>query len=301
MDLSRIGKYFFVLYIYIYSCLGIDWFDFCWMVQFRYIWEANKRILFVRRGRLKRDVTENFFFNEILNLLRIDEKNLNESDFWKNCDWFRVNRERSNKLPKLKNFETSEIPIRIVDFHQKYSMKIISRNTFEIFSNTKHVLLLLRCTMFSSNPSLVTIPVSSKFRHGNYFTRGTRHARRKCHFEKYLVTKYEKWFPRCVRLSISHIRPKNPATRYPQLTPRIQFRRESVRCRTGRQYLRRVAVFWWWSSLVSRRSLRRASFNVAFKPRRSPISCNRRWNLAWKISFSSGTRIFAPDIRGRPG
>lgn len=26
---------------------------------------------------LKRDVTENFFFNEILNLLRIDEKNLN--------------------------------------------------------------------------------------------------------------------------------------------------------------------------------------------------------------------------------
>lgn len=180
-------------------------------------------------------------------------------------------------------------------------MKIISRNTFEVFSNTKHVLLLLRCTMFSSNPSLVTIPVSSKFRHGNYFTRGTRHARRKCHFDKYLVTKYEKWFPRCVRLSISHIRPKNPATRYPQLTPRIQFRRESVRCRTGRQYLRRVAVFWWWSSLVSRRSLRRASFNVAFKPRRSPISCNRRWNLAWKISFSSGTRIFAPDIRGRPG
>lgn len=81
-------------------------------------------------------------------------------------------------------------------------MKIISRNTFEIFSNTKHVLLLLRCTMFSSKPSLVTIPVSSKFRHGNYFTRGTRHARRKCHFEKYLVTKYEKWFPRCVRLSI---------------------------------------------------------------------------------------------------
>lgn len=75
MDLSRIGMYFFVLYIY--SCLGIDWFDFCWMVQFRYIWGANKRILFVRRGRLKRDVTENFFFNEILNLLRIDEKNLN--------------------------------------------------------------------------------------------------------------------------------------------------------------------------------------------------------------------------------
>lgn len=236
MDLSRIGMYFFVLHIY--SCLGIDWFDFCWMVQFRYIWGANKRILFVRRGRLKRDVTENFFFNEILNLLRIDEKNLNESDFWKNCDWFRANRERSNKLSKLKNFETTEIPIRIVDFHQKYSMKIISRNTFEIFSNTKHVLLLLRCTMFSSNSSLVTIPVSSKFRHGNYFTRGTRHARRKCHFEKYLVTKYEKWFPRCVRLSISHIRPKNPATRYPQLTPRIQFRRESVRCRTGRQYLR---------------------------------------------------------------
>lgn len=52
MDLSRIGMYFFVLYIY--SCLGIDWFDFCWMVQFRYIWEANKRILFVRRGRLIR-------------------------------------------------------------------------------------------------------------------------------------------------------------------------------------------------------------------------------------------------------
>lgn len=52
MDLSRIGMYFFVLYIY--SCLGIDWFDFCWMVQFRYIWGTNKRILFVRRGRLIR-------------------------------------------------------------------------------------------------------------------------------------------------------------------------------------------------------------------------------------------------------
>lgn len=66
-------------------------------------------------------------------------------------------------------------------FLMKYLMKItFSRNNFEIFSNTKHVLV----------QTFHAIPVSSKFRYGNY---STRHARWKFHFEKCLVTKYEKW------------------------------------------------------------------------------------------------------------
>lgn len=236
MDLSRIGKYFFVLYIYnlaweLIGLIFVEWYnfdtferrtkEFClWGEE---DWKGmSPRISFLTKfwiyfESMKRIWTNLIFGKIVIGFERIENDPINYLN------------SKTLKRPRYR-YES--------DFRQKYSMKIISRNTFEVFSNTKHVLLLLRCTMFSSNPSLVTIPVSSKFRHGNYFTRGTRHARRKCHFEKYLVTKYEKWFPRCVRLSISHIRPKNPATRYPQLTPRIQFRRESVRCRTGRQYLR---------------------------------------------------------------
>lgn len=119
-------------------------------------------------------------------------------------------------------------------------------------------------------------------------------ARRKFHFEKYLVTKYGKVvstfafdyrFHTATRPKIQALVIRNLRHGQDPISKRERSLSYGQTVSTPRRRFLVVVL-----GVVSRRSLRRASFNVAFKPRRSPISCNRRWNLAWKISFSPVVR-----------
>lgn len=157
--------------------------------------------------------------------------------------------------------------------------------------------MLLRFLVFSSNFSLISISLI-RSSETEWFSTWKLFREEEC----WLKISFWKISGREIWKAVFELS-KNPGTRYPTTyaTARIQFRRESGRHRTSRQYLRRVVVSSGPPLVVSLRSLRRASFNVAFKPRRSPISCNRRWNLAWKFLFlvrRQGGREFSTQTLG---